>query len=195
MTSSQKDKNSAALLTQQWIEEVVIGLNLCPFAKPSWKKGQWEIFVSEHSEHIVLIDEGLAFIKDRLEQIENGPIENLFVVMPFCKDSFIPYLNLCSIIEMELDYLRILEKVQMVCFHPEFRFEGEDLDAPGNYVNRSPYPMIHILKKASMDKIVERFGAEIGEEVSFNNKETLESLSKNDFETKVKSFIKKANWP
>ena len=181
--------------TRQWIEDVVIGLNLCPFAKPSWKVDQWEIVVIDKSDHLELIDEAIAAIKERLNQVEHNSLENIFLVMPNCTDDFLAYFNLCSIIEMELDIQRVLEQVQMVVFHPTFRFEGESEDARGNYVNRSPFPMIHFLKKATMDKIVEKYGEDIGAEISFNNKKSLDSLSDSEFEEKVNSYLRKANWP
>ena len=96
---------------------------------------------------------------------------------------------------MELEVRGHLEEVQMIVFHPEFRFEGEAKNARGNYVNRSPYPTLHILKKAAMDEIVAAHGEEIGLELSMNNNTFLSSLNEKEFEVKILSYIKNSNWP
>lgn len=179
---------------QTWVEDVVIGLNLCPFARPSWSKGNWRISSVAGDDHIKLIEDALTSIKDCVEDMRSSDNENLLLLFPECGDDFLPFLNLCSIIEIELDILGYLNEVQMVVFHPHFRFEGEDVDARGNYVNRSPYPMIHLLKKSSMDAVVEKFGESIGEEVSLKNNEVLCGLSDEDFEKKVLRFFKESSW-
>ncbi len=186
--------NSINKEIQNWVEDVVIGLNLCPFARPSWKKGNWKIDSIGGNDHIKLIDDGLKAIKTCVEDMRRGPNENLLLVFPECGDDFLPFLNLCSIIEIELDILGFLKEVQMVVFHPHFRFEGEDEDARGNYVNRSPYPMIHLLKKSSMDAVVEKFGESIGEEVSLKNNEVLMGLSDEDFQRRVQHFFDESSW-
>ncbi len=183
-----------ATLTQKWVEDVVIGLNLCPFARPSWNKGHWEISLVSGNDHIKLIDAAIAKIKASVEDMRQSSNENLLLVFPECSDDFIPFLNLCSIIELEMDILGLLNDVQMVVFHPHFRFEGEDEDARGNFVNRSPYPMIHLLKKASMDAVVEKFGEAIGEEVSLKNNEVLCALSDEEFQKKVLHFFDESQW-
>jgi len=46
---------------------------------------------------------------------------------------------------------------QLASFHPEYRFEGVELNDPANYTNRSPYPMIHILREASVEQALEKY--------------------------------------
>lgn len=181
--------------TKKWVEEVVIGLNLCPFAKKSWNRGAWRIDILEEDQHLPSLNLILAEIESAIPSFKSGEIENQLITLPRCKDSFIPFLNLSSLVEMELEVRGHLEEVQMIVFHPEFRFEGEAKNARGNYVNRSPYPTLHILKKAAMDEIVAAHGEEIGLELSMNNNTFLSSLNEKEFEVKILSYIKNSNWP
>lgn len=194
--SSDSKKNFGAIKTQikNWVEEVVIGLNLCPFAAPSWSKGHWKISIVPTDDHFFLINEGLKEIKDCVLDMRTGTNENLLLVMPECTDDFLPFLSLCSIIELELESQKLLQEVQMVVFHPHFQFEGTNPSDRGNYVNRSPYPMIHILKKTSMDAVVERFGESIGEEVSLKNNDVLIALSDDEFQNKIQSYFDQSSW-
>ncbi len=178
--------------TQAWVENVVIDLNLCPFAQPSWGLGFWDISTLEGNDHMELIKGSISMIEETVKNMLEGPLENQLIVMPECLDEFLPFLNLCSIIEMELEHSGALDSVQMVVFHPQFRFEGESVDDRGNYVNRSPYPTIHILKKDSIDKALSKLNDNIGEVVSFKNKETLNGLSDEDFKEKVLSYLEVA---
>jgi len=181
--------------TQAWVENVVIDLNLCPFAQPSWGLGFWDISTLKGNDHMELIKGSIAMIEDTVKKMLNGSLENQLIVMPECLDEFLPFLNLCSIIEIELEHSGALDSVQMVVFHPQFRFEGESVDDRGNYVNRSPYPTIHILKKEAIDKALSRLNDNIGEVVSFKNKETLNGLSERDFKEKVLSYLEVAQRP
>ena len=181
--------------TQAWVENVVIDLNLCPFAQPSWGLGFWDISTLKGNDHMELIKGSITMIEDTVEKMLKGPLENQLIVMPECLDKFLPFLNLCSIIEMELEHSGALGSVQMVVFHPEFRFEGESVDDRGNYVNRSPYPTIHILKKDSIDKALSKLNDNVGEVVSLKNKETLNGLSVEDFKEKVLSYLEVVQRP
>ena len=194
------EKNSTSIdifaeHTQAWVEKVVIDLNLCPFAQPSWGQGFWEISTLKGNDHMELIKGSIAMIEDTVKKMLETPLENQLIVMPECLDDFLPFLNLCSVIEMELEHSGALHSVQMVVFHPGFRFEGESVDDRGNYVNRSPYPTIHILKKDSIDKVLSKLNDNIGEVVSFKNKETLSELSEQEFKEKVLSYLEVAQWP
>jgi len=184
-----KIEDQTYIVTKKWVEDVVIGLNLCPFARPSWDRGDWEIDSLYSDDHIELIDQSIDKITRISEKMNETSVENFLLVMPKCRDSFIPFLNLCSLIELELDRTKITDQVQMVIFHPEFRFEGESKNARGNYVNRSPFPMIHILKKSAMDAVVDRLGDHIGEEVSLKNNDLLMALGQEEFESKVLRYI------
>lgn len=46
---------------------------------------------------------------------------------------------------------------QVASFHPEYVFADSPMDDPANYTNRSPYPMLHILREASIAKAISHY--------------------------------------
>ena len=75
--------------------------------------------------------------------------------------------------------------IQIVCFHPEFKFESLEDEDRANFVNRSPFPMIHILRKSEVQRAAQIKG---GENISFINEKKLKSMSVEEFK-KVFSYL------
>jgi hypothetical protein len=46
---------------------------------------------------------------------------------------------------------------QLASFHPDYCFDGESRDDPANYTNRSPYPILHILRESSIEAVLKRY--------------------------------------
>lgn len=157
--------------TWSWLEKVVIGLNLCPFAKPAFDSNRIGAFacpLNELEENIALILEGLnqGIYETSLLALEEAQGEEL---------DFESFYQLCAGIEEGLELACLEEHFQIVVFHPRFRFEGLGDGDLANLVNRSPYPTIHFLKTASMKALELSPGQ--GEEVSKRNEELLKSMS------------------
>src|SRR5262249_11612446 len=43
--------------------------------------------------------------------------------------------------------------IQIASFHPDYRFAGASPGAVENYTNRSPYPMLHLLREESISAV------------------------------------------
>ncbi len=167
-----------------WLEDIVIGLNLCPFAKAPYEKGLVDIRFCLFLEE----DKRTNFFLDSLEQVILHP-ENEFnslVVFPRLVDHFEDFNDWVGFLEDLLADQQIDQYVQLVAFHPDFRFADSD-DERANLVNSSPYPIIHILKTAAIKQVM--INPKDAEKISQMNTEKLHALTPE--EVKAKFFWKK----
>ncbi len=159
--------------TRAWIEKAVIGLNLCPFAKSVYVKDQVHIVVSD-ARHIDGFLEDLDRELDHLAAVDPEVTDTTLLVHPTLFPDFLDFNDLTQIadeavIEHELDGV-----LQIASFHPDFQFEGTEADDITNYTNRSPYPTLHLIREASIDRAVEAFPE--AEMIYERNIETLRKL-------------------
>lgn len=137
--------------TRNWVEQIVIGLNLCPFAEPVFKNNQIDyVVINGHQleKHL----ESLATCFSKLD--ESTAIETSLVIFPDGYRSFDDYLELLYLANellTELDYGGIY---QLASFHPQYMFEGSSEDDAANFSNRSPYPMLHLIREHSLEKAI-----------------------------------------
>ncbi|MEI6408215.1 MAG: DUF1415 domain-containing protein [Bacteroidota bacterium] len=140
--------------TNQWVNSVVIGCNFCPFAAKSvlQKRIRYEVFLGE------TLDDALASVVKELEYLdENEEIETTLLIFPKHFEDFMAYLDLAETAEdMSIDegYEGIY---QIASFHPDYCFDGATDDDPANYTNRSPYPMLHILREDTLTKVLDHY--------------------------------------
>ena len=174
-------------LTKIWVEEVVIKLNLCPFAHEGWGEGYYEMVVSFEDDIKQRLKSFDHYIKEKRNNLEN--FGTSLYIFPHTKESFLSFYNFTALIEEELAYNNLNQDFQVVAFHPEFRFEGEKSNARGNYVNRSPFPLLHILKVSDVNEVIQRVGENKGLEISLRNKDFLEKLPESEFYEKVLKHI------
>jgi uncharacterized protein len=142
--------------TRQWLEKAVIGLNLCPFAKSVHVKGQIRYFVSNahtaEALHADLVDE-----LTRLRDADPGEIDTTLVIHPFALVDFLDFNDFLDVAEATLDEMGLEGKIQIASFHPRYQFAGTEAGDMGNFTNRSPYPTLHLLREASIDRAVDAF--------------------------------------
>lgn len=128
--------------TKRWISDFVIKLTLCPFAHVGFAAGTISYDVSESNDHRAMLTDLWAASQ---QMMADSSISDGFVIFPNA-GSFTNLLELQAIYNTLLSDTALQEQLQSVVFHPDFAFDGESKDHAGNYVNRSPYPMIHILR-------------------------------------------------
>jgi hypothetical protein len=140
--------------TTQWINSVVIGCNFCPFAaKAVLRKSIRYVVLPEATleSSLEAVMEELRFL-DRTEDIETT-----LIIFPNHFADFEEYLDLADLAE-DLSVEQGYEGVyQIASFHPDYCFAEADTDDPANYTNRSPYPMLHLLREDSVSKAVDHF--------------------------------------
>jgi hypothetical protein len=142
--------------TRSWLEQIVIGLGLCPFAKAVHVKGQIRYFVSA-------ADTAEGLLEDLLNELAVLPAadpevtDTTLLIHPHALPDFLDYNDFLSIADAALDDLGLAGELQIASFHPHYQFEGNTPDDPANYCNRSPYPMLHLLREASVERAVAAF--------------------------------------
>ncbi|MBV1909251.1 MAG: DUF1415 domain-containing protein, partial [Kangiellaceae bacterium] len=88
----------------------------------------------------------------RLDQ--QGDIATTLILLPKGLESFFDYLDFIDIANellVELGYEGIY---QLASFHPDYCFADVQQDDPSNYTNRSPVPIVHILREEQLEKIL-----------------------------------------
>lgn len=173
MILDDESARQAAADTRRWVEKAVIGLNLCPFAKAVQTKGQVRYAVSGAVD-----EEGvLADLEDELMLISEADpetIDTTLLILPEALHDFYEFNDFGELSDRLLKRMRLVGELQVATFHPAFQFADTDPDDIGNYTNRSPYPTLHILREASIDRAVEAFPE--AETIYEKNIETLEKL-------------------
>jgi len=138
-------------LTSAWLENVVIGLNLCPFAKPVHTKGQIDYFLSHARDESTLATD-LRLAMQRLIAAPPETIDTCLLIHPWTLSDFIEYNNFLDIADEILDELDLIGVLQIASFHPDYQFAGTSEDDVTNCTNRSPFPLLHLLREESLDK-------------------------------------------
>jgi hypothetical protein len=142
--------------TRAWVDRVVIGLNLCPFAKAPQVKGQVRYVVSDATDPGDLI----ACLKDELVRLARAPvdrIETTLLICPRVLTNFADYNDFLGPAEVAVSELGLDGVIQVASFHPQYRFAGTEPDDLSNATNRSPYPTLHLIREDSIDRAVAAF--------------------------------------
>lgn len=142
--------------TRQWVEEVIVGFNFCPFAKREVVRNSIRYQVLSYSDRT---NEGFFDALDKLLQEfkyldQHDGVETTLVVFTGLLDEFDDFLDFLNFAEKLLVDEGYEGIYQLAHFHPEYCFDGEPVTDPANYTNRSPYPTLHIIREASMEKVL-----------------------------------------
>lgn len=160
-----------AVATRTWLEKAVIGLNLCPFAKPIRNRIRYAVSEADTPEAL------RADLMDELQTLaEADPeeIETTLLIHPLVLADFLDYNDFLDVADDTLADLDLVGEIQIASFHPRYQFAGTEPDDIENYTNRSPYPMLHLLREASVEAAVDGYPdtAQINEK----NIETMRAL-------------------
>jgi hypothetical protein len=162
---------------RQWLEQVVIGLNLCPFAGTPYRQGLIRISMSQAAtEEALLVD-----LQRELVLIDGTPatkIETTLLVVVSLLADFEAYNQFLAEVDVLLRRGGWEGEYQVASFHPQYRFAGTDADDAGNLTNRSPWPILHILREASIDKALSDYPEP--ESIPERNIQKMKSLSREE---------------
>lgn len=142
--------------TTLWLERAVIGLNLCPFAKAVHVKGRIRFAVTDATTTSALLD----VLKDelaRLSEARPDDIDTTLLIHPGVLDDFLDYNAFLDEADNLLTALALDGVLQIASFHPQYQFAGTAPDDIENFTNRSPYPILHLLRESSIDVAVEAY--------------------------------------
>jgi hypothetical protein len=138
--------------TRRWTSAVVIELNLCPFAKRVFQGDLIRYVVSDAVDPESL----RSCLADELKTLAASPIETIettLLIHPRVLQRFMDYADFLSEAERLVKGLGLRSVIQIASFHPEFQFANTEPDAVENYTNRSPFPMLHLLREESISKV------------------------------------------
>ncbi len=168
--------------TSDWIRNFVVELNICPFAGGAVEKDLVRYRLSTASDIDILYQD---FLEELLFLHESDPekVETSILIHPQVLGDFYLYLDFLDLANTAIEEAGLEGVIQVASFHPDYTFEGEAPDSVTNYTNRSPYPMLHLLREASVSKAVD--GHPDIEGIPARNMELLEKLGLE----KVKAII------
>ncbi len=166
MTTYQED-------TQRWLERAVIGLNLCPFAKAVHVKQQIHYAVSQAQSLVALRAELVQELRD-LVALDTQIRDTSLLIVPILLPDFLDFNDFLAEADDVLTELDLEGVIQIASFHPDYQFAGTSVHDITNFTNRSPYPTLHLIREASIDKAVAAFPEP--EAIFETNMQTLETL-------------------
>lgn len=143
----------AIKVSQNWVQQVVIAHNFCPFAKKEFDAGSIHYQVYDGHDIESALETVIAEC-ERLDQHSSGDarIETTLIIFPELLTSFDDFLDFLDMAS-ELLQMQGYEGVyQLASFHPDYCFDGEDESDAANYTNRSPLPMLHLIREVSLEK-------------------------------------------
>ncbi len=150
---SDTDKNVIEQ-SKSWIEQIVIGLNFCPFAKKVFDNNT----IFYHVDNLEKTEDKLHTLADVCRLMDgNTAIETAFILYNSGLEGFDDYLDFLELANQLLVVQGYEGIYQLASFHPQYCFEGAEPTAAENYTNRSPYPMLHLLRESSLQTALESY--------------------------------------
>lgn len=136
-------------VTKNWLKNVVIGMNFCPFAAAPFKKEQVRYVIDK----AVKDEKRLELFATELENMStNNEVETLLIIYPNQFEDLYDYLDWVTLCEDAIEELGYEGVFQVASFHPKYLFHGAVESDASNYTNRSPYPMVHVIREDSVEK-------------------------------------------
>jgi hypothetical protein len=146
-------ESAAILAVRGWLERIVLGLNLCPFAARPFEQGRIRYV---DCDQVVPQAIRQALYGEIARLLEADPLSDpaaaetcLFILSAGLTD-FRDYLDVLESAREDLEEAGLVEHLQLASFHPDYRFAGVPADDPANYSNRSPLPVFHLIRQDSL---------------------------------------------
>jgi hypothetical protein len=137
--------------TKQWIDEVIIGLNFCPFAKKEFANNTIFYYGTDTEQ----LKSALTILLEQCVYLNKTPmVETSLIIFSEGFRRFERYLDLVDAANVLLINNGFEGVFQLATMHPEYCFADECFDSASNFTNRSPYPMLHIIREASMERVL-----------------------------------------
>jgi hypothetical protein len=136
---------------RQWVENFVIGENLCPFAKRELGKDRVRFATTASAT----VEQLLITLQAELALLNSDPcVETTLLIHPDVLQDFGDYNQFLGYADDLLVEMGLEGTYQVASFHPDYQFAGTQPNDAENYTNRSPYPMMHVLREASLERAI-----------------------------------------
>ena len=156
MISTAPDDDAVVAATVHWLEQAVIGLNLCPFAKAVHVKGQIRYVVSRAATPEALLEQLMEEMQ-HLADADPERVDTTLLIHPDVLGDFEDYNEFLDVADAALEDMELDGELQVASFHPQYQFADTHPNDIENYTNRAPYPTLHLLREDSVERAVEAF--------------------------------------
>ncbi len=147
-----REERAVADAIRQWVSAVVVGLNLCPFARRVSEAGRIRYAVTAAADGEALLS-ALAGELRALAAAPRADVETTLLIHPHAFSAFSDYNDFLPEADRLVRRLGLRGIIQIAGFHPDYQFAGTSPDSPENYTNRSPHPMLHLLREESVTEV------------------------------------------
>jgi len=154
MSDIDSADSTVIALTQRWVERAVVGLNLCPFARAPLAAKRIRYRVSHAATAEGLVDDLVAELQS-LQLSDPDDVETTLLIHPQVFGDFLDFNDFLEAADAAVEGLQLEGLIQVASFHPHYQFEGSAPDDIENYSNRAPYPILHLLREASVERAME----------------------------------------
>lgn len=150
---SEKNNNDLRVIaqTKEWVKQVIIGHHYCPFAKREMDKESIRYQIIHETEFNNLLNE---VIQECVWLDQNSETETTLIIFPSNLNDFNLFLDTLVLAEDLLISQGYEGVYQIASFHPDYCFQGAEVNDPANFTNRSPYPMFHLIREASVEMAI-----------------------------------------
>ncbi|MBD8527141.1 DUF1415 domain-containing protein [Pseudomarimonas arenosa] len=175
MSTEGPDLDDAEIIaqTRRWLERAVIGLNLCPFARAPYVQKRVRFRVSHATDDEELLAD-LEVELRALSAVSADQVETVLLIHPWALNDFLDYNEFLNAADGCLEQLDLVGELQVASFHPHYQFADSEENAIENYSNRSPFPILHLLREASISRVVDAL--DDPDEIYRQNMRTLRQL-------------------
>lgn len=150
-TGAFLEDNKTAGPVRRWVETVVVDLNLCPFAKREMVKNRVRFAVTQAKTEEQL----LTALQTEVELLSReSSVETTLLIHPDVLHGFDDYNQFLNYAEGLLVQMKMEGVYQIASFHPDYKFAGTEPADAENYTNRSPYPMLHLIREESLERAI-----------------------------------------
>jgi hypothetical protein len=147
-------RDEAIAQTRRWISQVVVACNFCPFAAREVKLEtiRYRVVLGQDPQDFLV-----AFVEECQHLDREIQVETTLLIFPEALEKFDDYLGLLAEAEFLLERQGYEGVYQVASFHPEYRFADADAEDAANYTNRSPHPMLHLLREERVEQALQRY--------------------------------------
>lgn len=180
MNTTPPDSAAVIAAMRHWLEQAVIGLNLCPFAKSVYVAERVRFVVSD-ARHLDAFLEQLDAELDFLAAADPAEVDTTLLIHPTLFEDFETFNDVSGIAEEAVEEHGLDGVLQIASFHPLFQFADTEADDISNYTNRAPYPTLHLLREASIEQALAHYPHE-PDSIFERNIETMEKLGQSGWD-------------
>ena len=158
-----------------WLERAVVGLNLCPFARAPFLQQRVRFVVSHATDTDGLLDDLCGELQS-LQAADPLDCETTLLIHPYVLQDFLDYNDFLDSADAAVETLGLHGELQVASFHPDYQFADSPPDDIANFTNRSPFPILHLLRESSVERAVSAITDP--DEIYLRNIETLRRLGR-----------------